>query len=154
MSQYNRRTIVRGAAWTIPVVAVASTAPAFAASTDAPSIGGSASFTSCKLSGLGGSNCQGYRLGINLSIQPSDRWTIEFTQVVLNGVNYTAGTAQKIFTDLATTASMVELVICTNTNSQGPTTVLLAYKATNTRTGVTTSVTTQTFDLGVVPPCK
>ena len=32
-----RRSIVRGAAWSIPVVAIAATAPAFAASTDATS---------------------------------------------------------------------------------------------------------------------
>ena len=32
MSDFTRRTVVRGAAWTVPVVAVAANAPAFAAS--------------------------------------------------------------------------------------------------------------------------
>ncbi len=32
MTDMKRRTIVRGAAWTVPVIAVAATAPAFAAS--------------------------------------------------------------------------------------------------------------------------
>lgn len=32
MTDFSRRTLVRGAAWTVPVVAVAATAPAFAAS--------------------------------------------------------------------------------------------------------------------------
>ena len=32
MSDFSRRTLVRGAAWTVPVISVAATAPAFAAS--------------------------------------------------------------------------------------------------------------------------
>ncbi len=32
MSDFSRRTVVRGAAWTVPVVAIATQAPAFAAS--------------------------------------------------------------------------------------------------------------------------
>ena len=32
MSEYSRRTVVRGAAWSVPVIAVAAQAPAFAAS--------------------------------------------------------------------------------------------------------------------------
>lgn len=36
MSDFTRRTVVRGAAWTVPVVAVAVNAPAFATSYDPP----------------------------------------------------------------------------------------------------------------------
>lgn len=152
MSQYNRRTIVRGAAWTLPVVAVASTAPAFAASTDAPIIGGSGAFVSCKQAGLGGTNCQGYRITINLTVQPSDTWDVVFTNVTLNGVNYTTSTEGRTVAVTAT-ASSVTLVVCTQTNSQGPVTLQLAYTATNRRTKVATS-SSGSYNLGVVAPCK
>ncbi|PKH37909.1 hypothetical protein SAMN05192575_101983 [Nocardioides alpinus] len=36
MSHYSRRTLVRGVAWSVPVVAVAANAPAFATSHDVP----------------------------------------------------------------------------------------------------------------------
>ena len=36
MSDFSRRTVVRGAAWTVPVVAVAANAPAFATSHEPP----------------------------------------------------------------------------------------------------------------------
>lgn len=44
----NRRTVVRGAAWTVPVVAVAASAPAFATSPTPPDFG---KLTACKLPG-------------------------------------------------------------------------------------------------------
>lgn len=49
MSDFNRRTVVRGAAWTVPVVAVAAQAPVFAASNQPPppdvNLGGSCANT-------------------------------------------------------------------------------------------------------------
>ena len=54
MSEYSRRTVVRGAAWSVPVIAVAANAPAFAVSA------GTVTFESlgiaCKLPGA---SCQG-----------------------------------------------------------------------------------------------
>ncbi|WP_210437690.1 hypothetical protein [Nocardioides xinjiangensis] len=156
MSQINRRSVVRGAAWSVPVVAAAAHAPAYAASTDPPTIAGPSAFAgSCKQPGGPNTvNCQGYRLSINFSVQPGDPWNITFTDVVLNGTSYISGTSPKTVTGLTTTSSMVTLVVCTNTNSQGPVTAALTYTATNTRTNVTTTVSTGTIDLGVVPPCS
>ena len=78
MSQYNRRTLVRGAAWSIPVVAVAANAPAFAASQDAPVAGGITMV--CRTTGNGqNGNCQGYRIVLNFGIQGPYDWDITIT---------------------------------------------------------------------------
>ena len=77
MPEYNRRTIVRGAAWSIPIVAVAAHAPAFAASTDPPRPG---SFdVTCRTNGQGGGNCQGYRMVLNFNLQGTTSWNIRIT---------------------------------------------------------------------------
>lgn len=58
MSDFTRRTVVRGAAWTVPVVAVAANAPAFATSYDPPppviNFGGSCGNTGALQKGCGG----------------------------------------------------------------------------------------------------
>jgi hypothetical protein len=77
VSQYNRRTLVRGVAWSIPVVAVAAQAPAFAASSDAPTPGSLA--VSCRTNGQGQGNCQGYRLVLNFNLQGTSSWNIKIT---------------------------------------------------------------------------
>ena len=77
MSQYNRRTLVRGAAWSIPVVAIAAQAPSFAASTDAPSPG--AVMMDCRTNGQGQGNCQGYRLVLNFNVPGTTSWNIRIT---------------------------------------------------------------------------
>ncbi|RYC07305.1 hypothetical protein [Nocardioides zhouii] len=58
MSDFTRRTVVRGAAWTVPVVAVATTVPAFAASNVPPppviNFGGACGNTGAQQKGCGG----------------------------------------------------------------------------------------------------
>ncbi len=59
MSHYSRRTLVRGVAWSVPVVAVAANAPAFATSHDVPpppviNFGGACGNTGAKQKGCGG----------------------------------------------------------------------------------------------------
>ena len=58
MSEYSRRTVVRGAAWTVPVIAVAAQAPAFAASKRCQP------FSQCKDPG-DGSNTKDYEIFTN-----------------------------------------------------------------------------------------
>ena len=137
MSQYSRRTVVRGAAWSIPVVAVAANAPAFAASTDAPSVPGSAAFVVCKLPGAG-QNCQSYRAILNLTVQPSDTWTIDFTALLVDNVDFFASVAPKSFTGITATSTQVEFTFCT-ASSPSQFDLTLRYSATNTRTGATTT---------------
>lgn len=54
MASYTRRTVVRGAAWTVPVIAVAAPVPAF-----------SASFPPIKLTFTSGEKCPGNSSGGN-----------------------------------------------------------------------------------------
>lgn len=61
MTDMNRRTVVRGVAWTTPVIVVAATAPAFAASALVCS-----PTAECKLPGEG-SNTKDYRIRTNCS---------------------------------------------------------------------------------------
>lgn len=154
MSTYDRRTLVRGAAWSIPVVAVAAHAPAFAASTDPPVIN-QTGITACKRPGQPGTgtNCQGYSFSINVTVQPDDPWTITLTNVVLNGASHLAGTIPTTF-GVVSGASIINFVVCTNTSSPGPVTLSLTYSAKNERTMVTTTNLGGTYALGVVNPCK
>jgi hypothetical protein len=152
MSQYNRRTIVRGAAWTIPVVAVASTAPAFAASTDTPVVPGPGAFTVCKQpGGPNGPNCQGYKFSLNLTVQPSDTWTIQFTTLTVDGTNFLPQTSPQTF-QVTATSNLISFVFCT-ASSPSQFNMTLRYSATNQRTGVTTSNLGGTYALSGVRNC-
>ena len=138
MSQYNRRTVVRGAAWSAPVVAVVAQAPAFAASTDVPVVPGPGSFSVCKQPGApNGPNCQGYKFVLNLTVQPSDTWTITFTQLVVDGTSFLAQTNPTTF-QVSSTANVLDFVFCT-ASSPSQFNLTLRYTATNQRTGQTTT---------------
>jgi hypothetical protein len=56
-----RRNVVRGAAWTIPVVAISATAPAFATSPTPPNFG---KLTACKIPGASGDLTKGYKFTV------------------------------------------------------------------------------------------
>ncbi len=96
MSQYSRRTVVRGAAWSIPVVAVAANAPAFAASTDAPQPGFLT--VTCRTNGQGQNNCQGYRLVLNFQVEGTYSWNI---RIVPAQITSSAGATGEIKQPLA-----------------------------------------------------
>lgn len=150
MSQYSRRTVVRGAAWSIPVVAVAANAPAFAASTDAPSVPGSSAFVVCKLPGAG-QNCQSYRATLNLTVQPSDTWTIDFTALLVDNVDFLASVAPQSFT-VSATSTLVVFTFCT-ASSPSQFDLTLRYKATNNRTSAVTTNLGGTYALSGVRNC-
>lgn len=57
----NRRTIVQGAAWTVPVVVVSTAAPAFATSPTPPNFG---KLTACKIPGASGDLTKGYKFTV------------------------------------------------------------------------------------------
>jgi hypothetical protein len=148
MSQYNRRTIVRGAAWTLPVVAVASTAPAFAASTDAPVIPGAGSFTVCRDTGEG-QGCQGYRFSLVLAVQPGDTWDLALTEVRMSSSQLLASTAPQAFVVTAT-ANVIAFNVC-GTSSASQVTFTLKYAATSRLTGVTTPDLGGTYSFSNIP---
>ena len=150
MSQYSRRTVVRGAAWSIPVVAVAATAPAFAASTDAPR----PTATVCKETA--GSKC--YRFFFSFAV-PSYNWDILLTSLVMT--NSTTGpggeelinlTTPKSFTVTTTGANFVQVQACTTGNLASSGDVVLKYSAQ--RTGMAAEQVTVTYSFPSIDPCK
>lgn len=152
MPEYNRRTLVRGAAWSIPVVALAAQAPAFAGSTNAPRPTG---VTVCKEAA--GSKC--YRFFLTFA-RPSQDWTIELASVVLvntttpsTGTDVFPETNPKEFTvsSAAGAANVFRVQACTTGNLANAVKVTFVYTATPT-TGPSQTVTV-TYDYESTPPC-
>lgn len=75
----SRRTVMKGAAWSVPVVVVASAAPALAAS---PCLEFSLSGDSCKWPGAG--NQWSYNIGLEVCNTCATPVTISITQIVTN----------------------------------------------------------------------
>lgn len=149
MSQFNRRTLVRGAAWSIPVVAVAAHAPAFAASTDAPR----PNVTVCKETA--GSKC--YRFFLSFPV-PSHDWDITLTSLVLtnpttpDGEELIALTSPKNFTVTTTGANVFQVQACTTGNLASSAAVALKYTATGT--GMPGESVTVNYDFPSIDPCS
>lgn len=152
MSQYNRRTVVRGAAWTVPVVAVASTAPAFAASHKAPRPTG---VTACKETAS--SKC--YRFVLTFPVS-TESWTLRLTSVVVtnptvpNGEELINRTNPKSFTMSAAPGAnnVWTIQACSTGNLASSAYVRFVYTATSAAQ-VSESVTL-TYDYPSVDPCK
>jgi hypothetical protein len=150
MSQViNRRTVVRGAAWSIPVVAVAANAPAFAASTDAPR----PTATACKETA--GSKC--YRFFFTFGAQ-SYNWDIVLTSLVItNSTTGPAGeelilqTTPKTFTVTTTGPNVVQVQACTTGNLASSGDVVLKFTAQ--RTGMAPEPVTVSYSFPNIGPC-
>ena len=151
MSQViNRRTVVRGAAWSIPVVAVAANAPAFAASTDAP---GFKNYFGCKTPGdPNGPNCQGYRLNMSFDVQGTYEWTIVLTSVKVDNVDFTNNVqpTTRTFT-ISATSPAFEFRVCT-TSSPGQIDLDVAYTASSP--GLPTATVIVPTQKVKLDPCK
>ena len=158
MSEFNRRTLVRGAAWSIPVVAVAAQAPAFAASTDAPAPG--AMSVTCRTNGNGQGNCQGYRVVLNFNLQGTSTWNIRITAAQITS---SAGVTQSInlpatfpYTVSPTGAQVMNLWFCSESSPSGLT-LNISYTAwvvgTSESTAVTQSFPQQVYPGGSIPVC-
>lgn len=149
MSQYNRRTVVRGAAWSIPVVAIAANAPAFATSTDAPR----PTATACKETA--GSKC--YRFFLTFAA-PSYDWDITLTSLVMT--NSTTGPAGEElilrtnptnFTVTATGVNVFQVQACTTGNLASSGDVVLKYTAK--RTGMAAEPVSVRYSFPNISPC-
>lgn len=77
VSQFSRRTLVHGAAWSIPVVAVAAHAPAFAASHVTPAPG--SMVVNCRTQGQGNGRCQGYDVTLNFVVEAPHEWSVSIS---------------------------------------------------------------------------
>lgn len=149
MSSLNRRTVVRGAAWSIPIVAVAAHAPAFAASTDAPVVTGTGSISVCKLAGAG-QNCQSYRVRVSFAVQPDDTWDMTITQLAFNGAPVMASPSTF---DVRYDSSSRVFEFCSDAKSPSQFQLTLRYTATNRRTGAVTSDLGGVYALSGVGNC-
>ena len=157
MSQYNRRTLVRGAAWSIPVVAIAGHAPAFAASHDAPTPG--AVMITCRTNGNGQGNCQGYRLVLNFQLQGNTDWNVRIT---IAQITSSAGDTLSINQPAAfpyvvsPTTQAMSLWFCSESSPSGLT-LNVSYTSwrvgTSESTAVTQSFAQQVFGGGSIPGC-
>jgi hypothetical protein len=104
--QVTRRTIARGAAWTVPIVAVAVSAPAFAASAgSAPQV---TALGGCRC-GTGGGTTKPYRLDVTFTNATSSAFTITNPTITVSG------TPGDNVTLLATTPPQTNVVAANST---------------------------------------
>ena len=88
-SHVSRRTVARGAAWSVPIVAVAVAAPAFAVSP--ASLPRVTSLTGCQC-GTGGGSAKPYRLNVEFTNNLNTAFTI--TNPIITIPNDTAANVQ------------------------------------------------------------
>jgi hypothetical protein len=79
----SRRTVAIGAAWAVPVIALATASPAFAASNGIISLSG----TGCKLPGNSQSVYKGYVFNMTASNTTNSPVTVTITSATLNGTD-------------------------------------------------------------------
>ena len=152
MSQFNRRTLVRGAAWSIPVVAVATHAPAFATSPLAAPR--PAAVTACRETAS--SKC--YRFALSFA-QPSADWTLTLSSVILTNTSTPDGEEVIVQTtpktiQLSSTGPAIQtfqIQACTTGNLQSAVKVRFTYTATSPARSEQVVVT---YDLTNIDPCK
>ncbi len=88
MANYTRRTVVRGAAWTVPVIAVAAPIPAFAASYPPVIIQGYTEAAKCPGQSAGGNSNEFTYIFTFTTTTPNvtpDMFTVAGSQVIING---------------------------------------------------------------------
>ena len=155
MTQFNRRTVVRGAAWSLPIVAVAAQAPAFASSTAAPRPMG---VEGCRLTAGGNSNC--YKFVLTFA-RPTDSWKITLQSVFLVNTSTSGGeevvetTTPKNFivSSSPTATNVFELVACTTGTMQNAVKVRFVYEGQLVSNASVRESVTLTYDLET-SPCK
>ncbi len=150
MSQFNRRTLVRGAAWSIPVVAVAAHAPAFATSLAVPR---PSAVTACRETGT---KC--YRFALSFA-QPAEDWSITLSSVILTNTSTPSGEEVILSTNpktillssTGTPTQTFQIQACTTGNLQSSVNVQFTYTATSAARSEQVVVT---HDLTGIDPCK
>ena len=148
----SRRSLTRGAAWTVPVVAVSVAAPAFAASLRYSVVTDPAK--SCKCPG-GGSPFT-YNLNLAITTPGPDSYTLAITDFKVDGA---ALVAPSVF--LGPTTLVLPggegnpvLVRFRSSNSNSTHTITFTFTPTNTSTGVVGSPTNVTLTEVKFDPCK
>ena len=146
-SQYvSRRTVTRGAAWTVPLVAVGVSAPAFAVSpASAPQLAPGAS---CKCPGSGGNNFN-FKAVLSVTTAGSADWSFHVVSWTFDGV---AGPNPA---DVTLTEGDGNLILVVNrTNSAAKHIVAVTYQATNLATNEVINDTFGPTELTFAPNCS
>ena len=149
-----RRTVTKAMAWAVPVIAVAASVPAYAASEQILVASGAA----CKLPGNSGGLFKGYALGFAAQNIYNDPIVVTIVDLILNNENLgnteivnlngcvTLGTNSFIINGLSAYDSLV-LLTRDNVSSQAGT-LTVTYKVT----GAPVGTVTVTKSVGTVPP--
>ena len=145
----SRRSVARGAAWSVPLVAVGVTAPAFAASV--PSPGGSDPGKSCKCPG--GGSPYTYNLNVLFTTPGTDSFTFVVDSFLVDGA------APTVYVEPTGTVSLpggegTVLFRFRSTNSNSTHTVQIKYTPTNTTTNTVLPQVTLTLTNVKFDPCK
>jgi hypothetical protein len=148
MSSYvSRRTVARGAAWSVPIAAVSVAAPAFAASFTAP---GKSANVACKCPG-GGSPFT-YNVQVTFTTPGTDSYSFHIDSFLVDGVapaTYLGPTDVVLPAGEGSPTFRFRL-----TNSNGTHTVQIKYTPTNTTTNVTGPQVTLDLPSVKFDPCK
>jgi hypothetical protein len=143
----SRRSVARGAAWSVPIVAIAVAAPAYAASsptaTPTPAAG-----PSCKCPGSGGNNFN-FKAAIAFTTPGSDDWKISVTSWTFDGDNMATLPA-----DTTLTGGEGNVILMVNrSNSAAKHIVSVVYTATNLSTMETFNGSFGPVELTFSPTC-
>ena len=146
MSSYvSRRTVARGAAWTVPILAVSVAAPAFATSVSGPVVSAGAS---CKCPGSGGNNFN-FKTVLSVTTPGNDSWTYHFTAYTFDGVDVTPLPGNQTLP-----GGDGNLILVYNlSNSAAKHIVSVSYNATNDTTNQEISDTFGPTELTFAPTC-
>ena len=144
--QVSRRTLARGAAWTVPMVAVAVAAPAYAASQVTKPVANAG--TSCKCPGSGGNNFD-FKAVLAFSITGSDDWKIHVISWTFDGADVPTLPA-----DTTLTGGDGNVILTVNeTDSAAKHTVSVVYTAQNLTTLETVPGSFGPIELAFPPDC-
>ena len=148
MSSYvSRRTVARGAAWSVPIAAVSVAAPAFAASYRAP---GSSANVACKCPG--GGSPYTYNLQVTFTTPGTDSYSFHIDSFLVDGAapaSFLGPTDVALPAGEGSPAFRFRL-----TNSNGTHTVQIKYTPKNTTTNETGPQVTLDLVAVKFDPCK
>jgi hypothetical protein len=143
--QVSRRSVARGAAWSVPLVVVGVAAPAFAASAATPTAVPGAS---CKCPGSGGNNFN-FKAVLAFTTPGNDSWMIHVLSWTFDNATVPTNPA-----DTTLTGGEGNVVLMFNvTNSAAKHFVSVQYQATNLTTNQTYTLTFPNTELTFAPSC-
>jgi hypothetical protein len=138
--QVSRRTLARGAAWTVPVVAIAVAAPAFAAS---PSYVPTLTLMAGCRCGVGGGPVKTNRIDVTFTNTSGDTFAVTNPDVIIIGVDAANELLQVTPAQTNTVPTGIKTLKYTFTRGNNPSsdTVTFKYTITNQTTSLSSEQT-------------